>query len=111
MGGAWVIRGHNKHLWTSLKLRDKPDVHMRAGDVLFVPSGLAHTVETRESSSQHITFGVHVSRQVTLLSTLLDQFAAGEEELRRPIRGDEEVSRQQLAEWAGRFERWLGRGR
>lgn len=86
-------------------------VHMRAGDVLFVPSGLAHTVETRESSSQHITFGVHVSRQVTLLGALLEQFAAGEEELRRPIRSGEEVSRQQLAEWAGRFERWLGRGR
>ncbi|MGH6950988.1 MAG: JmjC domain-containing protein [Vitreimonas sp.] len=86
-------------------------IHMRAGDVLFVPSGLAHTVETRESSSQHITFGVHVSRQVTLLSALLDQFAASEEDLRRPIRSDEEISRQQLAEWASRFERWLGRGR
>jgi hypothetical protein len=84
-------------------------IHMRAGDVLFVPSGLAHTVETRERSSQHVTFGVHVSRQVTLLSALLDEFAAGEEELRRPIRTDEEVTRAQLAEWAGRFERWLGR--
>lgn len=84
-------------------------IAMRAGDVLFVPSGLAHTVETRESLSQHVTFGVHVSRQVNLLSALLDQFAASEEELRRPIRTDEFVSRQQLAAWAGRFERWLGR--
>jgi hypothetical protein len=86
-------------------------IHMRAGDVLFVPSGLAHLVETRESSSQHVTFGVHVSRQVNLLSALLDQFAAGEEELRRPIRSDEQVSREQLAAWAGRFERWLGQAR
>lgn len=92
-------------------VRDEPTqiIHMRAGDVLFVPSGLAHTVETRESGSQHITFGVEVSRQVSLLSALLDQFAAGEEELRRPIRSDEEVSREQLAAWASRFENWLGR--
>ncbi|MFZ2031720.1 MAG: cupin domain-containing protein [Vitreimonas sp.] len=85
-------------------------IHMRAGDVLFVPSGLAHTVETRESASQHVTFGVHVSRQVSLLAALLDQFAAGEEELRRPVRSDETVSREHLASWAARFERWL-RGR
>lgn len=82
-------------------------VHMRAGDVLFVPSGLAHTVETRGSSSQHITFGVHVSRQVDLLGALLDEFAATEEELRRPIRSDEQAPREQLGEWARRFERWL----
>lgn len=84
-------------------------VHMRAGDVLFVPSGVAHTVETRASSSQHVTFGMHVSRQVDFLGALLDEFAATEEELRRPIRSDEQVSREQLAEWARRFESWLGR--
>jgi ribosomal protein L16 Arg81 hydroxylase len=86
----------------------KQVIHMRAGDVLFVPAGLAHTVETRESASQHITFGVHVSRQLNMLSALLDEFAASEEELLRPIRSDEEVSREQLAQWASRFERWLG---
>jgi ribosomal protein L16 Arg81 hydroxylase len=85
-------------------------VHMRAGDVLYVPSGLTHTVETRSSSSQHVTFGVHVSRKATLLSTLLDEFASTEEELRRPVRSDEQVSRAQLAEWAGRFEQWMRRG-
>lgn len=91
-------------------VRGEPQVvHMRAGDTLFVPSGLVHTVETRSSSSQHVTFGVHVQRQATLLSTLLDEFAAGEEELRRPIRSDEQVSREQLAAWAGRFQSWLGR--
>jgi hypothetical protein len=98
--GPPAVRGDSSHL-----------IHMRAGDVLFVPSGVPHTVETRESASQHVTFGVHVSRQVTLLSALLDEFAASEEELRRPIRSDEEVSREQLAEWAGRLERWLGPGR
>jgi ribosomal protein L16 Arg81 hydroxylase len=82
-------------------------IHMRAGDVLFVPSGLAHAVETRESSSQHVTFGVHVSRQVDHLSALLDEFAATEEDLRRPIRSGEQAPREQLAEWARRFERWL----
>jgi hypothetical protein len=51
---------------------------------------------------------VHVSRQVDHLSALLDQFAAGEEELRRPIRSDEQISREQLREWANRFGRWLG---
>lgn len=91
-------------------VHDQPSqtIHMRAGDVLFVPSGLAHTVETRESGSEHVTFGVHVSRKVKLLGDLLEQFAAAEEDLRRPIRTDEDVSRAQLAEWAGRFERWLG---
>lgn len=84
-------------------------IHMRAGDVLFVPSGLAHTVETRSSSSQHVTFGVHVSRQVTVLAGLLDEFAATEPELRRPVRTGEQVPREQLAEWAGRFQAWLGR--
>jgi ribosomal protein L16 Arg81 hydroxylase len=83
-------------------------IHMRAGDVLFVPSGLAHTVETRETASQHVTFGVHVARQVDFLGALLDEFAATEEELRRPIRSDEQVPRAQLGEWARRFERWLG---
>ncbi|MEQ1489865.1 MAG: cupin domain-containing protein [Terricaulis sp.] len=85
-------------------------IHMRAGDVLFVPSGLVHTVETRESSSQHITFGLHVSRQVTLLSALLEQFAATEEDLRRPVRTGETVSRDALAAWAARFQRWLTPG-
>lgn len=94
----------------NVRAEPKQLIHMRAGDVLFVPSGLAHTVETRDFSSQHITFGVHVSRPVTLLSGLLDQFADSEEELRRPIRTDEEASREQLAAWAGRFERWLARG-
>lgn len=84
-------------------------IHMRAGDVLFVPSGLTHTVETRSSSSQHVTFGVHVARQVTMLSGLLDEFAATEEELRRPIRTDEQATREQLAAWAGRFQEWLRR--
>lgn len=84
-------------------------IHMRPGDVLYVPSGLTHTVETRSSSSQHVTFGVHVARRVTMLSTLLDELASGEEELRRPIRSDEQVSREELAEWAGRFQAWLRR--
>ncbi len=87
----------------------KQVIHMRAGDVLYVPSGLAHTVDTRESSSQHVTFGVHVSRPVTVLSGLLEQFAASDEELRRPIRSDEDVPREQLAAWANRFERWLAK--
>lgn len=93
--GAPPVRGEPTH------------IHMRAGDVLFVPSGMPHTVETRSSSSQHITFGVHVSRQVDFLGALLDEFAGAEEELRRPIRSGEEVTPQQLAEWARRFERWL----
>lgn len=84
-------------------------IHMRAGDVLFVPSGLIHTVETQSSSSQHVTFGVHVSRQATMLSALLDEFAGSQDELRRPIRSGEQVSREQLAEWANRFQQWVGR--
>lgn len=84
-------------------------VHMRAGDVLFVPSGVVHTVETREHPSQHVTFGVHVSRTVKTLSALLDEFAAGDEALRRPLRSDETASPEQLARWAGRFQEWLAR--
>lgn len=82
-------------------------IHMRAGDVLFVPSGVPHTVETRQSPSQHITFGVRVSRQIDLLGGLLEQFAGGEEALRRPVRSGEHISRGQLADWANSFERWL----
>lgn len=84
-------------------------VHMRAGDVLFVPSGVVHTVETRESSSQHVTFGIHVSRAATALSALLDEFAASEEALRRPVRSDEAASREELVSWAGRFQDWISR--
>ena len=92
-----------------LAVRSEPTqiIHMCAGDVLIVPSGLAHTVETRETASQHVTFGVHVARQADFLGGLLDQFAATEEELRRPIRSGEQVSREQLAAWASRFEHWL----
>lgn len=94
---------------TPLTVHGEPSqiVHMRAGDVLFVPSGLVHTVETRESSSQHITFGLHVTRQVTLLSALLEQFAATEEELRRPIRSGESLAREDFIAWAARFQNWL----
>ena len=95
----------------SVRAEPKQIIHMRAGDVLYVPSGMAHTVDTREISSQHVTFGVHVSRPVTLLSGLLEQFAASDEELRRPLRTDEDVPREQLAAWASRFERWLAGGR
>src|SRR5690606_15451233 len=87
----------------------KQIVHMRAGDVLFVPSGVVHTVETRDSISQHVTFGIHVSRTATRLSALLDEFTASEEALRRPLRTDETVSSEQLASWAGRFQEWLVR--
>jgi ribosomal protein L16 Arg81 hydroxylase len=92
-------------------VRSEPNqvIHMRAGDVLFVPSGLAHLVETRESSSQHVTFGVHVARQLDSLTALLDEFAGAEEELRRPVRSDEQVSPEQVREWARRFEQWLGK--
>ena len=82
-------------------------IHMRAGDVLYVPPGLIHTVETPYSSSQHVTFGVHVSRKVTMLSGLLDEYAASQDELRRPVRTDEKVSREQLAESADLFARWI----
>lgn len=85
----------------------KQIVHMRAGDVLFVPSGVVHTVETRASASQHVTFGVHVSRPASALSALLDEFAASEEALRRPLRSDENPSREQLLNWAGRFQEWI----
>ncbi|MGE0530969.1 MAG: cupin domain-containing protein [Hyphomonadaceae bacterium] len=87
----------------------KQIVHMRAGDVLFVPSGVVHTVETRDSISQHLTFGIHVSRTATTLSALLDEFTVSEEALRRPLRSDETVSDEQLASWAGRFQEWLAR--
>jgi hypothetical protein len=97
--GQLVVRGEPTQL-----------VHMRAGDVLFVPSGVPHTVDTQHTFSQHVTFGVQVSRPVSLLSELLDQFAASQDELRRPLRSGEEISREQLAAWANGFERWL-RGR
>lgn len=93
-------------------VRDEPmHVHMRAGDVLYVPSGLAHLVETRESSSQHITFGVHVTRQVDMLAALLDEFARTQEDLRRPLRSEEQATRAQLGEWVQRFERWVNSAR
>lgn len=96
------------HVAGTPPVRGEPTlIHMRAGDVLYVPSGMPHTVETRESSSQHITFGVHVSRQVDFLSALLDDFSTTEEELRRPIRSGEQISPGQLADWARHFERWL----
>jgi ribosomal protein L16 Arg81 hydroxylase len=84
-------------------------IHMRAGDVLYIPPGVIHTVETRFSSSQHVTFGVHISRKVTMLSGLLDEFAASQEELRRPVRTDETVSREQLTECADAFAHWMAR--
>jgi ribosomal protein L16 Arg81 hydroxylase len=93
----------------SVRPEPSQTIHMRAGDVLFVPSGLAHTVETRSSSSQHVTFGVHVARSITVLSALLDEFAATETDLRRPVRTGEQVSREELTAWAGRFQEWLGR--
>jgi len=94
--GQLVVRGEPAQL-----------VHMRAGDVLFVPSGIPHTVDTQHTSSQHVTFGVQVSRPASLLSEMLDQFAASQDELRRPLRSGEEVSRDQLVAWASSFERWL----
>ena len=42
---------------------------------------------------------------------LLDEFARTQEDLRRPLRSEEQATRAQLGEWVQRFERWVNSAR
>jgi ribosomal protein L16 Arg81 hydroxylase len=47
------------------------DVHLAAGDVLYLPSGRIHAAETGSESSVHLTVGVHTPTVLTLLTHAL----------------------------------------
>lgn len=73
-------------------------VRMRAGDVLYVPRGLAHTVEG-ETESVHISFMFHPVTVRDALVAAIDQLTTADRTFREAIGGD---LRAQLGNWNAR---------
>lgn len=63
------------------------EVTLEAGDLLYVPRGVAHAVSTVSSHSLHISFGIRPHRRVDVYREALALLALDEVELRRTQEG------------------------
>lgn len=61
------------------------EVHLRAGDLLYLPRGYVHEAFTSERSSLHLTLGINVFRWVDLLHEALAGLAASDERFRESV--------------------------
>lgn len=103
----WEVSGAPSPLRTNLMIM--PDqavaavpqparITMRAGDVLYVPRGLAHTVEG-ETESVHISFMFHPVTVRDALVAAIDQMTLADRTFREAMGGD---LRAQLGSWNAR---------
>lgn len=58
---------------------------LRAGDVLYIPRGFVHEAVSRETSSLHLTVGVHVTRWLDLARQALEHEARTDARLREAL--------------------------
>ncbi|UPT73715.1 MAG: cupin domain-containing protein [Elusimicrobiota bacterium] len=58
---------------------------LRPGDLLYVPRGVVHDAVSRDSSSLHLTVGVHVTRWLDLARQALEREARADDRLREAL--------------------------
>jgi hypothetical protein len=61
------------------------EVHLQAGDLLYLPRGHVHEAFTAECASMHVTLGVNVFRWADLLHEALDAVTRADERLRESL--------------------------
>ena len=61
------------------------EVHLEAGDLLYIPRGVVHEARTSTSSSLHVTVGIFVFRWVDLIGSALTSLARGDERFREAL--------------------------
>src|SRR4051794_26088601 len=61
------------------------DIELAPGDLLYVPRGFVHYAEAGETTSLHLTVGIHAATWYTLLEATLGRLALEEERLRRNV--------------------------
>jgi ribosomal protein L16 Arg81 hydroxylase len=64
------------------------EVHLRAGDVLYVPRGYFHEARTTDDISLHVTLGVHPYLWMDYIGDLLQQLSLHAVALRRSVPRD-----------------------
>ncbi|GAA3522333.1 hypothetical protein GCM10022393_41090 [Aquimarina addita] len=67
------------------QLKNKREIMLKAGDVLFIPRGVPHEAMTMDESSLHLSIGVHPFQWVDLLMISLSQVAQNDVEFRQPL--------------------------
>lgn len=67
----------------SVTLRQQ--IHLEAGDLLYVPRGFYHKVATTDETSLHISVGIHPTSWLDLVKQSLDFTAFEQAELRRAL--------------------------
>lgn len=61
------------------------EIHLQAGELLYIPSGYVHEALTSESSSIHLTVGINAYRWSDLLRTAITLVAEENEVLRKSL--------------------------
>ncbi|MEN9222802.1 MAG: cupin domain-containing protein [Thermostichus sp. BF3_bins_97] len=61
------------------------EVHLQAGDLLYIPRGFVHEAETHAQPSLHLTLGVYPFQWLDLLTSALTALSLQEESLRRAL--------------------------
>ena len=67
------------------ELKNKREITLRAGEVLFIPRGVPHEAVTTNESSLHLSIGVHPSQWLDLLTMSITQIAQNDVEFREAL--------------------------
>lgn len=67
------------------RLGEPREVHLKPGDLLYLPRGFVHEAFTSESASMHLTVGVNVFRWADLLHEAVDELARRDERFRASL--------------------------
>ncbi len=83
------------------------DIHLEAGDLLYIPRGYLHEAFTSECASLHLTVGVNVIRWADLLHEAIDQATRNDESFRESVPAGVLAGKDLEGSPAGRFRRLL----
>ena len=61
------------------------EVHLEAGDLLYIPRGIVHEARTSKTSSLHVTVGIFVFRWVDLIGSALTTLARADSRFREAL--------------------------
>jgi hypothetical protein len=67
------------------KLKNKREIILNQGDILFIPRGVPHEAETKDKSSLHLSIGVHPAQWLDLLTMSTNYLAQTDKEFREPL--------------------------
>ncbi|HPE56184.1 MAG TPA: cupin domain-containing protein [Bacteroidales bacterium] len=68
----------------SIKFKKKKTVHLKAGQLIYLPSGCVHEAKSINKESIHITFGIHHYKSFEILKLAIQNLTSRNKILRRP---------------------------